>query len=188
MKVIWGIVLLAAIALLPASASSGAFSSVQPLASTAPRTSWEGLAIVVNRNNPTANLTLAQLRAIFLGEKKWWSYRRRVALSTMRRGTPERQTVLRVIYKMDDRELDKYFLYEEFKGETFKTPATLKTPADVKKFVVSTPGAVGYLRASDVDGSVKVVRVNGLLPGDDGYPMRLRARPPREPLPAPSHP
>jgi hypothetical protein len=44
-----------------------------------------------------------------------------------------------------------------------------------KKFVVSTP-STGYLRASDVDGSVKVVRVNGLLPGDDGYPLRLRAR------------
>jgi hypothetical protein len=45
--------------------------------------------------------------------------------------------------------------------------------------VGTTPGAVGYLRASDVDDSVKVVRVNGLLPDDDGYPMRLRARLPK---------
>jgi len=45
--------------------------------------------------------------------------------------------------------------------------------------VGATPGAVGYLRASDVDNSVKVVRVNGLLPEDDGYPLRLRARPPK---------
>jgi hypothetical protein len=35
---------------------------------------------------------------------------------------------------------------------------------------------MGYLRASDVDDSVKVVRVNGLLPEEDGYPLRVRAR------------
>jgi ABC-type phosphate transport system substrate-binding protein len=179
MKVVRGVVLLAAVAILSGSASTGTYSPIQPLASTATRPPWEGLAIVVNRNNPTGNLTLAQLRALFLGEKRWWSNRRRVQLAAMRRGTPERKTVLRIIYKMDDRELNKYFLYQAFKGEPSTSPATLKTPGDVKKFVGSTPGAVGYLRASDVDDSVKVVRVNGLLPGDDGYPLRLRSRPPR---------
>ncbi|MGC2194830.1 MAG: hypothetical protein WA628_09145 [Terriglobales bacterium] len=179
MKVVRGIILLAVAATLSGSASSDTLAPVQLHPSIARRTHWEGLAIVVNRNNPTASLSLPQLRALFLGEKKWWSNHRRVALSTMPRGTPERKTVLRVIYKMQDRELDKYVLYQAFKGEAATTPATLKTPADVKKFVEDTPGAVGYLRASDVDDSVKVVRVNGLLPGDDGYPLRLRTRPPR---------
>lgn len=179
MKVVRGIVLLAAIALLPGNASSGTFSSVQPVVSTAPRPAWEGLAIVVHPRNPIANLTLAQLHSIFLGERKWWTHRRRVLISTMRRGTPEHETVLRVLYRMDDHELEKYFLYQAFKGEASRSPAILRTPADVRKFVGTTPGAVGYLRASDVDDSVKVVRVNGLLPGDDGYPLRLRARPPK---------
>jgi ABC-type phosphate transport system substrate-binding protein len=179
MKVVRGIVLLAAVALLPWDASSGAFSFVQPVVSTAPRPAWEGLAIVVNPKNPIANLTLAQLRSIFLGERKWWTHHRRVLVSTMRRGTPERETVLRVLYRMDDRELDKYFLYQVFKGEASSSTAILRTPADVRKFVGTTPGAVGYLRASDVDDSVKVMRVDGLLPGDDGYPMRLRTRRPK---------
>ena len=187
MKVARGIVLLAAVALLSGSATSGTLSPTQPVVSVAPRTAWEGLAIVVNPKNPTANLTLAQLRAVFLGERKWWPNHRRVLPSTMRRGTPERQTVLRVIYRMDDRDLDNYLLYQAFKGEASASPATLQTPADVRKFVGTKPGAVGYLRTSDVDDSVKVVRVNGLLPGDDGYPMRLRARPPKEPRSASSH-
>jgi ABC-type phosphate transport system substrate-binding protein len=132
----------------------------------------------VNRNNPTTNVTLPQLRAMFLGERKWWTCRYRITLAAMRPGTPERQTVLRVIYNMDDRDLDRYFLYQEFKGEAPTAPTTLRTPAEVKKFVVSKPGALGYLRASDIDDSVKVVRVNGLLPEDDGYPLRLRVRQP----------
>jgi hypothetical protein len=80
---------------------------------------------------------------------------------------------------MDERDLNNYFLYQVFKGEGPFPPVILRTPADVRKFVGTTPGAVGYLRASDVDDSVKVVRVNGLLPDDDGYPMRLRARLPK---------
>ncbi len=97
----------------------------------------------------------------------------------MQRNTPEWQTALRMIYKMDSRELDRYFLYQSFKGEHLAGPTTLAAAAEVRKFVVSTPGAVGYLRESDVDDSVKVLRVNGLLPGDDGYPLRLRVRRPK---------
>ena len=163
-----------------------AFSSVLPdsvprqtLPKRTPRIPYEGLAIVVNQDNPTTDITLSQLRAMFLGERKWWSNRHRAVLAGMRRNTPEWQAVRRVIYKMDRRELDHYYLYQSFKGESPSLPTTMPAPADVKKFVVSTPGALGYLRASDVDGSVKVVRVNGLLPGDDGYPLRLRARPTR---------
>ena len=161
-----------------------AFSSVLPdraaLRQSSPshsvRVPWEGLAIVVNRSNPTTDLTMAQLRAMFFGDRKWWSHRRRITLAAMRRSTPEGQTVLRVIYQMDGHELDRYFLYQAFKGENSRTPRTLPASADVKKFVVSTPGAVGYLRESEVDDSVKVVRINGLLPGDDGYPLRLPVR------------
>src|SRR5207253_2768835 len=83
---------------------------------------------------------------------------RGVDLSAMRRGTPERASVLRIVYKMDERDLNNYFLYQVFEGEAPFPPVILRTPADVRKFVGITPGAVGYLRASDVDESVKVVR------------------------------
>jgi phosphate transport system substrate-binding protein len=178
MKVVGVFILVLAVVFPSGNASSASLARLS-MATNPSRASWEGLAIVVNRKNPTSNLTLTQLRAIFLGEQKWWPHRHRVVLSAMRRGTPERAAVLRVIYKMDERDLNNYFLYQAFKGEAPMPPAILRTPGDVRKFVGTTPGAVGYLRASDVDDSVKVVRINGLLPGDDGYPMRLRARPPK---------
>jgi hypothetical protein len=77
---------------------------------------------------------------------------------------------------MNEQDFGAYFLFEVFRGELSTSPTTLQTPTEVKKFIATTPGAVGYVRASDVDDSVKVVRVNGLLPGDDGYPVRLSSR------------
>lgn len=140
------------------------------------RVSWEGLAIIVNSRNPVSNLTLWQLRQIFLGERQWWDNGRRVVLGAFPSGSVERQTVLRVVYDMNDRDFDKYFLWGMFRGEFVTSPTVLRTPKDVRRFVARTPGAVAYLRASDLDSSVKVVRINNLRPEDDGYPLRLRVR------------
>lgn len=149
-----------------------------PSVQTAPaaRGSWEGLAIIVNSQNPVCNLTLWQLRQIFLGERQWWGNGRRVVLGAFPSGSAERQTVLRIVYDMNDRDFDKYFLWGMFRGELVTSPTILRTPKDVRRFVAKTRGAVAYLRASDLDNSVKVVRINNLRPEDDGYPLRLRVR------------
>jgi len=52
-------------------------------------------------------------------------------------------------------------------------PRTLASPSIVRKFVFNAPGAIGYLRASDVDDSVKVVRIDGLLPEQKDYRLQI---------------
>ena len=37
-----------------------------------------------------------------------------------------------------------------------------------------SPGAITYLRASDVDPSVKVLKVDGKAPGEAGYPLKIK--------------
>jgi len=43
--------------------------------------------------------------------------------------------------------------------------------------VFNVPGAIGYLRASDVDASIKVIRVGELLPDDRGYNLHIELQP-----------
>ena len=45
--------------------------------------------------------------------------------------------------------------------------------AVAKQFVSVTPGAISYIRASDADDSVKVVKVDGHAPGEAGYALKL---------------
>jgi ABC-type phosphate transport system substrate-binding protein len=149
-----------------------------PGASNGLRDSWEGLAIVVNPKNSIDNLRLGQLREIFFGEKRWWSRQRRIRPVKMPRSAAEQQVVLHVLYRMSAEDFDKSYFFEVYRGEFPNKLVILPTPRDVRRYVASTPGAIGYLRSSDVDASLKVVRINGLLPGDDGYPLRLRTRPP----------
>jgi hypothetical protein len=81
---------------------------------------------------------------------------------------------LRLIYRMSERDFNRYFLHGTFTGETQSVPKTLATAAGVDKFVFNVPGAIGYVRASEVDDSVKVVRVDGRAPRDGGYPLMLQ--------------
>ncbi len=134
------------------------------------------LAIVVNRVNPTENLSFAELRKIFLGERSHWPHGRRIAVAMLQQGQPEREAALRAVYRMSEDEYRDHFLKGLFTGEVFVSPKTLESPTVVRKFVFNAPGAIGYLRADDVDESVKVVRIDGHLPNEKDYRLQMDAQ------------
>lgn len=88
-------------------------------------------------------------------------------------GQPERQTILRLVYRMQEAQYQDHLLRGMFRGDVFVSPKTLSSPVVMRKFVFNAPGAIGYLRTTDVDGSVKVVRVDGLLPDDKDYRLQI---------------
>ncbi len=136
----------------------------------------QSLAIIVNQTNPVDNFSLAELRKIFLGERSHWPNGRRITLVMMDPAQPERKVILREIYGMNEKDLSQHFIQGVFTGAVFVSPKTLANPAEVLKFVFNVPGAIGYLRASDVDNSVKVLRVDGHLPDDKDYRLHIPAR------------
>jgi ABC-type phosphate transport system substrate-binding protein len=132
------------------------------------------LAIVVNKANPVNDISLANLRKIFLAEQKYWPNARRVTVVMREPGQSERAAVLRQLYRMSNGDYTRYFMHAEFTGEGQGVPKSLSSAAGVRKFVYNVPGAIGYMRADEVDGSVKVVRVAGRAPGDPGYELTGR--------------
>jgi phosphate transport system substrate-binding protein len=136
----------------------------------------EPLAIVVNRSNPMDDLSSAELRRVFLGERSHWSNGRRITLVMRAPGEPERKTILRDVCGMNEDQLKTHVLHGLFTGEILVSPKILDTPAGVRKFVFNVPGAIGYLRISDVDDSVKIVRVDALLPSDRDYRLRVQSQ------------
>jgi ABC-type phosphate transport system substrate-binding protein len=149
----------------------GGAAGVLPRAGSEP-----SLAIVINRVNPTENLSYAELRKIFLGERSHWPHGRRIAVAMLRQGQPEREAVLHAIYRMTEDQYREHFLKGLFTGEVFISPKTLESPTVVRKFVFNAPGAIGYLKADDVDESVKIVRIDGHLPDEKDYRLQIDAQ------------
>ena len=150
------------------------------VASSTYRDLADSLGIVVNRSNPVENLSFAELRKIFLGEQSHWSNGRRISIVMLEPGKQERQAVLAQIYRMDDKEFDKHFSQGLSSGEIHATPKTLATSTEVLKYVYNVPGAIGYVRVTEADDSVKILHVDSRLPGDKDYSIRLHIKPAKQ--------
>src|SRR5215831_19704283 len=70
----------------------------------------QSLAIVVNLSNPVDNLSMPDLRTIFLGERSHWPNGRRITLIMMEPGQPERNAVLQDICRMTESDLRRRYL------------------------------------------------------------------------------
>lgn len=136
----------------------------------------EPLVIVVNRSNPINDLSFEELRRIFLGARSHWPNGRRITLVMREPGEPERKTVLHDICAMNEDQFKNHFVHGLFTGEILVSPKILASPVGVRKFVFNVPGAIGYLRVGDLDDSVKVVRIDELLPDDKGYKLRMQVQ------------
>jgi ABC-type phosphate transport system substrate-binding protein len=146
----------------------GFYSFEQPAGS-------EPLVIVVNRSNPVDDLSSLELRKIFLGNRSHWSNGRRITLVMREPGEPERTIMLRDVCGMNEDQLKNHFLHGLYTGEILVSPKILASPVGVRKFIFNVPGAIGYLRLGDLDPTVKVLRIDELLPEDKGYRLHIPA-------------
>jgi len=136
----------------------------------------EPLAIVVNRNNPLTEISLADLRRVFRGQRSRWTNGRRVTLVMRDAGAPERNAIIQSLYGLNEEQYRRTFLQAVFSGEAAEAPKTLTSTNGVLRFVYNVPGAIGYVRARHVDASVKALRVEGRLPGEPGYRLGVTAQ------------
>jgi ABC-type phosphate transport system substrate-binding protein len=136
----------------------------------------EPLAIVVNKSNPLTEISFADLRRVFRGQRSRWSNGRRVTLVMRDPGAPERDAILQSLYGVAEVEYRRTYLQAIFSGEASDAPKTLASSNGVQRFVYNVPGAIGYVRARDVDPSVKILRIDGRLPGEPGYRLEVSAR------------
>lgn len=113
--------------------------------------------IIVNKANTIDDLPLADAKKAFLGDKSNWPSGKRVTVLMLAPGTPERDRVLRDIYKMSEDQYEQYFTQAAFAGKVSAPPKDVASAAQMKQAVAGNPGAIGYVKKEDVDDSVKAV-------------------------------
>jgi len=128
------------------------------------------LAVIVNKSNPVNDLSLSELRRILLGERTTWKGLQKIVLLLPTIGTPERQTALRLV-SMDESSYKSHWTEISSAGSS-AAPVAAPASAMAVNLVADTVDAVAVVPLADVKGSVKILRIDGNLPGDPGYPIR----------------
>jgi ABC-type phosphate transport system substrate-binding protein len=130
------------------------------------------LAVVVNSDTPVTDLSLAEVRRVFLGQRQYWSPKLPVVLLIRAPVARERDVVLRVIYQMSEEEYTQYWVAKIFRAEVTSPPKIVYSNDMQYELVTAIPGAIAFVDARNVRPGVKVVRIDGKLPGEKGYPLR----------------
>ena len=132
------------------------------------------LAVIVGKTSKLDDVSSADLQRYFKAEKSKTPDGVKLVIVMLDLGRPEREAALRSIYKMSEAEYNDYFVGATFTGAVQSAPKALPSVAAVKKFVAETPGAIGYVRASDADDTVKSLKVDGKAPGEAGYKIGMK--------------
>jgi ABC-type phosphate transport system substrate-binding protein len=146
------------------------FAALATLALLRPARAQQGpIAVIVHPDNPVSNLTIDELRRLFSGNTIMFGNRQRVALAETE---SERARFYRIALSMNEDRVKRQWISLVFAGEAATPPETFANVEDVKRFVAARPGAIAFIPARALDGSVKAVTIDGRRPGDASYVLR----------------
>jgi hypothetical protein len=128
------------------------------------------MAVVVNPDNATTNVSLSDLRKMFAGTKRSWPGGQAIKLITRSPGCVERLVLLKLL-TMSESEYKQYWTLQVFRGEADAEPLVVPSVGMQKEALKLFPGAISLVNVQDVKPGMKVLKVDGLLPGATGYPL-----------------
>jgi phosphate transport system substrate-binding protein len=134
----------------------------------------DDVAVIVHKSNPVESLTMVQLRKLVLGQETKWPNGQKIAVLMTTPGQPERDSTLKIVCSMKETDFTLHFMHASFSGETAESPKSVGSGVQVRQSVAGTANAVGFIKASQLDGSVKVITIDGSRPGEAAYKLKLK--------------
>jgi hypothetical protein len=129
------------------------------------------VAIVVHPDVPIDDLTISELRHLLLGDREFWPASVRVTLLIRAPIAHERDVVLKNVCQMTEAQFRQHWIGKVFRAETALAPKIAYSTEMAGDLVNRIPGAITFMDASEVGKGLKVVRIEGRLPGEKGYSL-----------------
>jgi len=132
--------------------------------------------VVVHQSNATSNLRFSDLQAYFLGHSKKWANGSNVVLVERSPESPAFHFLLDRVLNMSPVQHKRRLANIEFMGEAPVNLKVLNSEEAACKYVFNVPGSIALIETGSLQtpecSAVRVVRIEGKLPGDEGYRLR----------------
>ena len=130
------------------------------------------VAVIVHPGVPIDSLTLGELRRIVLGDRGFWPGSMRVSLMLRAPVAHERDVILRVVCQMTEAQFRQHWIAKVFRADAAIAPKIVYSSEMSVDMAAQIPGAITFVDASKVGRNAKVLKIDGLLPGEKGYVLR----------------
>ncbi len=126
------------------------------------------LAVVVHPASAVEDLTMDDLRHLFLGQTSTWGDAGAVRLCEF---AAERGTFYRSVLHMAETQIDRHWIGVVFRGDRIEPPVKVARIDELLRLVSATPGALAFVPLDSVSGGVKILSIEGVRPGEPSYPI-----------------
>lgn len=113
------------------------------------------IAVIVNKDNGNA-VDRALLEKIYRGDLTQWPDGGRIELLNLPENSEERASFTTSLYGKSVTSLKAIWAVKLYSGRG-TPPREVSSDTEVKSAVSSSKNAIGYIKATDVDGSVRVI-------------------------------
>jgi hypothetical protein len=148
----------------------GLCAALAALAPSAP--TGEDIAVLVHPSVPVNDLSFAEMRKVLLGDRQFWSSNLRVTLVMRAPVAREREIVLKTVYQMSEAQFRQYWIGKVFRAEASSGPRIVYSNEEATELAASIPGAITFAEATRAPKGLKVLRIDGKMPGEAGYRLR----------------
>lgn len=130
------------------------------------------VAVIVGAKTPVESLSMADLRKIMLGDRQFWAAGQRITLLVRAPVAHERDVALKRVYQMSEAQFRQYWIAKLFRAEVPAGPKVVFSNQTAIELVEGLPGAIAFVDAGQAPRAVKVLKIDGRLPGEKGYPLQ----------------
>jgi hypothetical protein len=130
------------------------------------------IAVVVNPDVKVEGVSFTELRKILLGSRQFWPSGQPVTLIVRAPVAAERTFLLKKVYDMSEAQYRQYWIAKVFRAEATSGPRVVVSNVESVELVSVLSGAIVLMDASDVPAGLKVLQVDGLLPGSKNYALK----------------
>jgi hypothetical protein len=129
----------------------------------------KNIAVIMSAGSKQQDVQLAELVKLCKGTQKAWADGRSFMLVMKDPNAAEMHTPVQKLFGMAPAELKTAIAKL---NESRQVVKIVESDEELLRTVEATPGAVGIVDVYAINSSVKVLRVDGKLPFDVGYPLK----------------
>ena len=144
--------------------------AVLVLGSTSLAMAQREMAVVVSPKNSQSGVSMAELRKLVAGEKRYWQDGSAVKIFTRSSGTTEHDAMLKLL-GMSETEYKQYWRTRVYQGEAEAEPASLPSNGMQREALQAYAGGIALVDSADIKPGMKVLKIDGKMPGENGYPV-----------------
>lgn len=127
------------------------------------------IAVVVHENNPTSNLSMHELKLIYLGKATNFPKGAEIELLEFRSSSSE---FYKLALNMSKREVRKHWLKKVFSGDHAEPPIKFDDIDEVRSRICKSKSSICFIDIEDVQECMKILSIDELKPDDEDYPLR----------------